>query len=491
MVIKIKENLHLPPKTLFIRNKEITNYRIEIPFDPPKAYPELSFIKKNNKNNLVYEMVRNLFKKLAMDKKNIGTPQWNPFKDIVKPGDKVLIKPNLITHRHYLGNYALYSTVAHGAVLRPFLDYISLALEGSGSIIIADNPIVGTDFKCLMDFTGIEAMVNKLINRGYKNLEVIDLRPKILKEENDGTFNYEEQKGDPLGYVDVDIGKDSLFYEFDSNPNIHYYTLADPTVDHIDPDFKGRSETDNYHNPLTHKYTISKTVLNADLIINVAKMKTHCKAGVTLTLKNMIGSVYGKSCMPHWRKGLPPDGDASPYYPPSYYNFLQKAYIKLRKWLRVHRYPGFNYARNYLQGKNILFGQFKHLGHGNWKGNDTLWRTILDLNRIIVYSDKNGEMHDVPQRKYLAFIDGIMAQQGEGPMCGEPLNTSIIFGGYNPVLVDALAVKSMGIDYKMIKTISKANVIEKWKLLPDEPIDLSFPDIDVPVFNFKMPKGWK
>src|SRR5438093_548816 len=33
---------------------------------------------------------------------------------------------------------------------------------------------------------------------------------------------------------------------------------------------------------------------------------------------------------------------------------------------------------------------------GNWSGNDTLWRTILDLNRILLHADKNGELRTVP-----------------------------------------------------------------------------------------------
>lgn len=472
-----------------MHNREVNQYCTEVPFDPPEAYPELPFIEGTNENNAIYPMVRELLQQLRLDNGNIGTPKWNPFKDIVKPGNTVLIKPNLITHRHYLGEDALYSTVVHGSFIRPIIDYLYLALDGRGSIIIADNPIVGTDFKALMDFTGIQAMVDELVTAGYNNLEVIDLRPKVLREAKNGNFYYEDQQGDPLGYVDVNLGSDSFFSEFDGNPNIHYCTLADPSVDHIDPKFIGRSETDNYHNPSVHKYSVSKSILNADIIISVAKMKTHCKAGVTLTLKNMIGVVYGKGCIPHHRQGLPPNGDSFPFYPPSHYVFFKKTYVKLRKLLRVHRFPGFRPFRNYLQKNKILIGQY--IEHGNWKGNDTIWRSILDLNRIVIYADKEGKMHDTPQRNYFGLIDGIIGQQGDGPMGGDPVISSIIFGGFNPVIVDALAIKALNIDFNSIKLISNAGNIERWKLLPNKNFNFSFPDIKVPNLSFKLPKGWQ
>lgn len=472
-----------------VQNKDIRGYCSDSPFDPSEIYPEMKFIRNTDEKNKVYAIVRELFRDLRMDKQNIGSLNWNPLKEIIQPGDKVLIKPNLVIHNHYLGKDALYGSVVHASTIRPIIDYAYKALQGKGTITIADNPVESAEFSSLMEFTGIRAMTDELQKRGYEGLRLIDLRPKVLKESKSGKFYYESQTGDPLGYVTIDLGKDSMFSELDKGTDIHYYTLADSTIDHIDPKCVRESLTDKYHNPKRHEYIVSKTVLDADVIINISKMKTHCKAGVTLSLKNMIGITYMKECMPHHRPGPPPEGDSFPYYPPAHYVASKKLYKKLRETIQVHRVPGFRALRNYMQKKGVLIGQ--HIEHGNWKGNDTIWRTILDLNRIAIYADKQGIMHDTPQRKIFCIVDGIVAQQGDGPMAGEPVNASIIFGGFNPVLVDALAVKSMGIDYGMIKTIAKADEIKKLKLMPDGPIDLSLPDIDVPVFNFKLPKGWR
>ena len=88
-------------------------------------------------------------------------------------------------------------------------------------------------------------------------------------------------------------------------------------------------------------------------------------------------------------------------------------------------------------------------------------------------------------------MDGIVSQQGEGPMAGKSVSTSIIVGGFNPVLVDALAIKTVGLDYQLFKSVSKAREIKKWKLLNGKEPDLSFPGIEVPNLRFELSKGWR
>ena len=475
--------------TSYIYNNTVKKYCLNVPFDPPEAYPELPNPANIDTTNQVYPMVRELLVKLGLDKENVNTPKWNPFKDIIKPGNNVLIKPNLVSNQHYLGNEALYSTITHGSILRPIIDYVYIALNDKGSIVIADNPIEMADFDALMNLTKIKDLVKSLTERGYPDLKVFDLRPRLCKEDKKGRFYYENQTGDPLGYTNIDLGSNSLFAEFDLDRDIHYYTLADQTIDHLNPKCVRQSLTDKYHNSSRHSYIVSKTVLDSDVIINFAKLKSHCKAGVSLTLKNMIGMVYQKECMPHHRPGLPPKGDSFPHYPASYYVASRKLYRSLRKWCYIHRAPGFRTFKNLLRKNKILIDQ--HTEHGNWKGNDTIWRTILDLNRIAIYSDKQGKMQDSHQRKIIAFIDGIISQQGEGPMAGNPVKTSILFGGFNPVLVDALAVKTMGLDYRLFKSLSKAHSIKKWEILNNSECDLTFKDMDLPNFNFELPKGWR
>ncbi|MFQ6071020.1 MAG: DUF362 domain-containing protein, partial [Candidatus Aminicenantales bacterium] len=452
-------------------------------------YPELQHIKRINTSNSIYPLVRSLLERLGLDSARAGTSSWNPFRDFIRPGDRVLIKPNLVTHQHYLGENALLSTVVHGSVLRPLVDYVCLAQQGRGSVIIADNPIENADFEKIMEITGIRSMVEALQRDGLENIRVLDLRPRVMVEDKKGRFFSRSQPGDPLGYAAVNLGKESLFAEFDPIPDLHFYTLSDPEIDHFDPCCIRPSSTDSYHNSSTHTYLISRSVLEADVIIDVGKMKTHCKAGASLSLKNMVGIVYEKMCMPHHRPGTPPFGDSFPQPPSPHYVFSRKSYRDLRRLVKIHRFPGFRALRNFLHRKKVLVGQ--HIEHGNWKGNDTIWRTILDLNRIALYADREGRMQKRLQRKIFAFIDGIIAQEGEGPMNGEPLASSIVFAGFNPVKVDALALKAMGIEPDLVKSVAMAGTLKKWKIYQGKnPADI-FPANNLPCFNFKLPGGWK
>lgn len=49
----------------------------------------------------------------------------------------------------------------------------------------------------------------------------------------------------------------------------------------------------------------------------------------------------------------------------------------------------------------------RDIAAGCWKGNDTIGRTIIDINRILVFADKNVILRDQPQGKILTIADMI------------------------------------------------------------------------------------
>jgi hypothetical protein len=53
---------------------------------------------------------------------------------------------------------------------------------------------------------------------------------------------------------------------------------------------------------------IANSCLQADVIINLPKLKTHRKAGMTGALKNMVGIIGSKDCLPHHRVGSQNEG---------------------------------------------------------------------------------------------------------------------------------------------------------------------------------------
>jgi hypothetical protein len=91
---------------------------------------------------------------------------------------------------------------------------------------------------------------------------------------------------------------------------------------------------------------------------------------------------------------------------------------------------------------------------GSWAGNDTIWRTILDLNRVLLYCDAEGQLHEDRQRQYLALVDGIVAGEGEGPLEPDPKPAGTILAGTDPVAVDCACASIMGFEYDRIPVIS-------------------------------------
>ena len=73
---------------------------------------------------------------------------------------------------------------------------------------------------------------------------------------------------------------------------------------------------------------------------------------------------------------------------------------------------------------------------GSWEGNRTLWRTILDLNRVLFCADKEGRLRDTPQRRYLTIVDGIGAGAGEVPVGATPVEAGLLACGFDPALSD-------------------------------------------------------
>jgi hypothetical protein len=63
---------------------------------------------------------------------------------------------------------------------------------------------------------------------------------------------------------------------------------------------------------------------------------------------------------------------------------------------------------------------------GSWFGNDTIWRTIVDLNRILCYADQSGRIMQEPQRCVFNVADLVIAGEGEGPLKPSPKPMGVV-----------------------------------------------------------------
>ena len=177
------------------------------------------------------------------------------------------------------------------AIIRAAVDYAYIALKGTGRIIIADAPQGEANFDEICRIAGLDRIQDLYRRYADVEVEVYDLRPERSRTLDGALIGYEPLPGDPRGYATVDLGIHSMFV-----PIEHLCRRVYGSDHH-------RRETRRHHTGGVHEYSISRTVLEADCVINLPKLKTHKKTGLTVCLKNMVGINGKKNWLPHLRLG--------------------------------------------------------------------------------------------------------------------------------------------------------------------------------------------
>src|ERR687892_1965531 len=91
------------------------SYPSDPPFHPDQGYPEYPFGDHLSSNsNHVYAAVRDSLRLLGLDSAHYGTPGWNPLGELIRPGNRVIIKPNFVLHTHF-SNLRFDSVVTHAS----------------------------------------------------------------------------------------------------------------------------------------------------------------------------------------------------------------------------------------------------------------------------------------------------------------------------------------------------------------------------------------
>jgi hypothetical protein len=341
-----------------------------------------------------------------------------------------------------------------------------------------------------LDITGLANLVEYLREEFSVPLELLDLRNRqhIMK---DGVIvETKALPGDPKGYLNIDLGRKSRLAEIDE----HYKKF-------YGANYK-RQETMLFHNKKHHTYAVSRTALESDVIINLPKLKTHMKSGITISLKNMIGLIGEKNSIVHYRVGPPskggdefPESDTAIHKALRSFNrrftdlFLSRELGKYA-YSRIVRFGG---GQQKLGGARALSKESGVIHSGNWYGNDTVWRTVTDVIRISMYADKAGRIKDLPQRKMFIVVDGVIGGEGNGPLAPTMKHCGAIISGTNPWAVDRIGARLMGFSVEDIPLLSK-NIKD---LVPcDISVTLSENGAvsevglrDLPNLHFKLPRN--
>lgn len=447
-------------------------YPQRLPYDPAEQFPEYKGPVAKEDNN-AYSAVREVLQSLGLDFHRYGTPRWNPLSEIIRPGDTVVVKPNWVCHRnHGEWAYGLRDTdslITHGSVLRAVLDYVCLALNGEGRVIIGDAPIQNTDWNALLQLVGVSEILESVYERfpGVQ-VEVQDFRLEqaVVK----GERIVAKRRGEPLPerFHEVDLGDRSLLIPLMKDGNYAFGVANYP-----------RTRMMRAHSPEHNLYLIPREVLEADVFINLPKVKTHMKAGITCALKNLVGINAMKDYLPHFRFGSPKHGGDE--YLDSNWLWDLKWWLAHKEWERDRgtlKYLLWIAERAAGLGLRILFRYprgYDSVAGGGWYGNDTLWRTILDINRVLFYYDwATSIVHPNPSRsvRYLTIVDGLISGHKEGPLSPTPIKTGWVLAGWNPVAIDTVVAALLGFDYRKIPQIAKAYEIEDLPLVLFRPEDI-------------------
>jgi uncharacterized protein (DUF362 family) len=399
----------------------------------------------------VADSVRDLFCSLGLD-------PVSPLGRWIKPGMTVVVKPNWVKHEYgsTVGRNVLFT---HHSLLRVLIDDALTALAGSGCIYVADAPLQGCDFARFRHQSGLADL-----EKDYAHAPVTFLDLRRQWAEIDDASSYvravHSLAGDPRGYSLVELGARSRLVCFGVNARF------------------GVTDYNTVQSQSAHGYPVANTVLSADVILNVPKLKTHMKTGMTGALKNFIGIIGSKDFLPHYRSGSPSSGGDE--YPDK--NWLSHVASPMRNLLQT-RAPLWLWK---LARAGASAASSPLIHGGGWHGNDTLWRTIHDLADIA----RNFGVGGVPlpqPRTILTLVDAIVAGEDCGPLKPRPRSCGLLIWGEDPGIVDVACATLMGFDWRRIPLLSHLCEPEARCI---SGFDGETPPVAADARQFEAPVGW-
>lgn len=437
--------------------RERPGYARTPPYPPSESFPEWPGLARSIEDNPAYRAVRQALRHVGLDASRFGSPGWNPLGDLATPGETIAIKPNFVRHGNQGGSGSSDTDclVTHGSVVRAVVDYAAKALQGRGRVVIADCPVQGASWSDLLHLVGLDEVLHDARDR-FPGVDFSARDYRLTRSGSIAGLMYRRRgESDPAEYVEVELGRDSLLcplmegaYAF----GVSQYP---------------RHRMRRSHAPDTNRYAFPRALLEADLFINLPKMKSHQKAGVTCALKNLVGVNGHKDYLPHFRFGSPARGGDE--YPDG--SALWELY-----WSLVHRsWEGGPAAPAFKAGAaacgqvlrrlaRVPASQFAQ-GGGSWHRNDTLWRTVLDINRSFLHHDRaSGGPAGGSARRYLAILDGLIGGDRESPLSPAPVAAGFVLGARNPLALDTVAATLMGLDWRKIPQIRHGYEAWRWPL---------------------------
>jgi uncharacterized protein (DUF362 family) len=421
-------------------------YPARAPFHPVQRYPEYPFAERGDEPNYAYDAVRACFQQAGLDPERHGTAAWNPLQDLIHPGETVLLKPNLVKEYHPRDPQGWQYVLTHGSVIRAVADYVWKALGGQGKVILADAPQTDSSFSTIVATLGLDTIRDFYQAQGL-GLELLDLRQEEWVNRGGVIVSRRHLPPHPYGNIAFDLGACSEFVGHGGAGSYYGADYDSGVVNH-------------HHSGGRHEYLISGCAITCDVIFSLPKLKTHKKAGITVSLKNLVGINGDKNWLPHHTEGDPSGwGDEHP--DPGTKHRAERRIVPYFRHLAL-QVPGagpwiFRQARRV---GNQVFGDTEEvIRSGNWWGNDTVWRMCLDLNKLVLYGNADGTLRagrPENRKRHYVLVDGLIAGEGRGPMNPDPVPAGVVAFGTHPASVDAACAYLMGFDPARIPIVHQA-----------------------------------
>ncbi|HOM50247.1 MAG TPA: DUF362 domain-containing protein [Phycisphaerae bacterium] len=327
-------------------------------------------------------------------------PYDNPLQNFVADMDgdgtiEVLIKPNHV--EYYENNSAgdRSPVYTHPALIRPLVDM--LARAGAQQIRVGDGSNnTGTYFTAMMDRMGYTEAYFDQLRAAWPGVDIarVDLNnPKRWSWVQLGT-----QAGGASAYVGS--GYTSLQLQKARDGSAAAYFSAKDSHGRNGPGASNCMGT----------LALSDAVLDADVVIDLAKLKVHYLGVNTAALKN---------------------------------------------WVGITMFSTYNMAQ--INGCRVAHNVYGATNYEMQFGNDILWRELVDAHRAVLYYDGQA-IRTTPQRRVLCILDAIN--------CGERYHVpnkpwhvwlDTVLASVDPVAIDAVASRLQRYDFRRIPIVNNAH----------------------------------
>ena len=344
-----------------------------------------------------------------------GTADWNPLGELVQPGDRVVLKPNFVSNKNFhqrLSGEHLACLVHTGGGAAAADRLCAAGGWAAGACRSSMPRSRAANVDEVLRALGVQDHATRPYRAAGHAVEFLDLRDFCIKAAHAARqragggarpLNLGSGCGSPCRrsrhYAVVDLGARLSFADVPERSCAPGLFIAPIRIRRC--------------RIIVGRHLLPKTAGCRRGSSPSPSFGRRTRSRRDLSLKSAIGLCNQKYWLPTTRWAPPPKGRRVP---------LPAALsVRLRNQLQRSRRCRRRLTITFAGGAGSVVAQPQN-GMPRWltssrargEGNDTIWRTTLDLCHLLHFVDREGRLRDTPQRRHLALVDGILGGEGKG-----------------------------------------------------------------------------